>query len=129
MLTGSDGIIRGASGGHSDTAIGSGISVIVAPLFRGRTATVVDRVQTIITPGDTVDVLVTDHGVAVNPKRQDISERLKTKHLPIYTIEQLQEKAEKITGRPEPVQFEKRIVGVVEYRDGTILDVIHQVKD
>jgi citrate lyase subunit alpha/citrate CoA-transferase len=129
VLTGSDGVIRGASGGHSDTAIGSGISIIVAPLFRGRTATVVDQVQTIITPGETVDVLVTDHGVAVNPKRQDIYDRLKTKHLPIYTIEQLQQKAEKITGRPEPVKFEKRVVGVVEYRDGTVLDVIHQVKD
>ncbi len=129
VLTGSDGVIRGASGGHSDTAIGSGISIVVAPLIRGRTATVVDSVDTIITPGETIDVLVTDHGVAVNPKRQDIYDRLKTKHLPIYTIEQLKQKAEKITGVPEPVQFEDKIVGVVEYRDGTIIDVVYQVKD
>ncbi|HDQ14706.1 MAG TPA: citrate lyase subunit alpha [Sediminispirochaeta sp.] len=129
VLTGSDGVIRGASGGHSDTAIGAGISVIVAPLFRGRSATVVDRVNTVITPGETADVLVTDYGVAVNPRRRDIYDRLKTKHLPLYSIEELYQKAEKVTGRPEPVQFEKKIVGVVEYRDGTILDVIHQVKD
>jgi citrate lyase subunit alpha/citrate CoA-transferase len=129
VLTGSDGVIRGASGGHSDTAIGSGISIIVAPLFRGRTATVVDRVDTIITPGETVDVLVTDYGVAVNPRRQDIYDRLKTKHLPIYTIDELQKKAQKVTGIPEPVGYEKKIVGVVEYRDGTILDVIRQVKE
>ncbi|MCF7947967.1 MAG: citrate lyase subunit alpha [Spirochaetia bacterium] len=129
VLTGSDGVIRGASGGHSDTAIGSGISIVVAPLIRGRTATVVDRVDTIITPGETVDVLVTDHGVAVNPKRRDIYDRLKTKHLPLYSIEQLKQKAEKVTGVPEPVQFEDKIVGVVEYRDGTIIDVVYQVKD
>lgn len=129
VLTGSDGVIRGASGGHSDTAIGSGISIVVAPLIRGRTATVVESVDTIITPGETVDVLVTDHGVAVNPKRQDIYDRLKTKHLPLYTIEQLKQKAEKITGVPEPVKFEDKIVGVVEYRDGTIIDVIYQVKE
>ncbi len=129
VLTGSDGVIRGASGGHSDTAIGSGISIVVAPLIRGRTATVVESVDTIITPGETVDVLVTDHGVAVNPKRQDIYDRLKTKHLPIYTIEQLKQKAEKITGIPAPVEFEDKIVGVVEYRDGTIIDVIRQVKE
>ena len=129
VLTGSDGVIRGASGGHSDTAIGSGISIVVAPLIRGRTATVVESVDTIITPGETVDVLVTDHGVAVNPKRQDIYDRLKTKHLPIYSIEQLKKKAEKITGIPEPVEFEDKIVGVVEYRDGTIIDVIRQVKE
>jgi citrate lyase subunit alpha/citrate CoA-transferase len=90
---------------------------------------VVDRVDTIITPGETVDVLVTDHGVAVNPKRRDIYDRLKTKHLPLYSIEQLRQKAEKVTGVPEPVQFEDKIVGVVEYRDGTIIDVVYQVKD
>ncbi len=129
VLTGSDGVIRGASGGHSDTAVGSGISIIVAPLFRGRTATVVERVSTIITPGETVDVLVTDYGVAVNPRRQDIYDRLKTKHLPIYTIDELQKKAQKVTGIPEPVEFEEKIVGVVEYRDGTILDVVRQVKE
>ncbi len=129
VLTGSDGLIRGASGGHSDTAIGSGISVIVAPLVRGRMATVVDSVDTIITPGETIDVLVTDYGVAVNPRRKDIQERLSSRHLPIYTIEELKEKAEKITGGPERVRFEERVVGIVEYRDGSILDVIRQVKD
>lgn len=128
VITGSDGIIRGASGGHSDTAVGSGLSVIVAPLIRGRSATVVDRVQTIITPGETVDVLVTDRGIAVNPKRQDVLARLKETTLPIYTIEELKEKAQRVAGTPESIEFEDKIVALVEYRDGTIIDVIKQVK-
>ncbi|MDV3201248.1 MAG: citrate lyase subunit alpha, partial [Sweet potato little leaf phytoplasma] len=32
----------------------------------------VDRVQTIVTPGNTIDVLVTDLGIAVNPIRTDL---------------------------------------------------------
>lgn len=129
VLTGSDGVIRGASGGHSDTAIGSGISIIVAPLVRGRTASVVDRVDTVVTPGETVDLLVTDYGIAVNERRSDILSKLEKRHLPLYSIEELKKKAEDITGVPEPVAFEDKIVGIVEYRDGSIIDVIQQVKE
>lgn len=128
VITGSDGVIRGASGGHSDTAIGSGLSIIVAPLIRGRTATVVDKVQTIITPGETVDVLVTDRGIAVNPRRKDVFDRLKVTNLPLYSIEDLRDKAQRVAGTPEPIEFEDKIVALVEYRDGTIIDVIRQVK-
>ena len=46
VITGSDGVIRGASGGHSDTAAGAALTVVVAPLVRGRTASVVRRVET-----------------------------------------------------------------------------------
>ena len=129
VITGSDGIIRGASGGHSDTAIGSGLSIIVAPLIRGRTSTVIDSVQTVITPGSTIDVLVTDRGIAVNPRREEIKARLQKAGLPVFSITDLKEKAEKIVGKPEPIQFTKKIVGLVEYRDGTIIDVIRQVKN
>ncbi|MBI9100670.1 MAG: citrate lyase subunit alpha [Spirochaetaceae bacterium] len=128
VITGSDGILRGASGGHSDTAVGSGLSIIVAPLIRGRTSTVVQNVQTIITPGETVDVLVTDRGIAVNPRRKDILTRLKETTLPLYTIEELKEKAQRVAGTPEPIEFEEKIVALVEYRDGTIIDVIKKVK-
>jgi citrate lyase subunit alpha/citrate CoA-transferase len=127
VITGSDGVIRGASGGHSDTAVGSGLSVIVAPLVRGRTPTIVDSVTTIVTPGESVDVLVTDHGLAVNPRRPEVAEKLRAARLPVYGIGELQEKAERLTGKPEPIRFGKKIVGLVEYRDGTILDVIREV--
>lgn len=128
VITGSDGVLRGASGGHSDTACGAGITIIVAPLIRGRSATVVDKVQTIVTPGETIDVLVTDRGIAVNPKRKDILENLKTTTLPIFTIEELRDKAQRVAGTPEKIEFEDKIVALIEYRDGTIIDVVRQVK-
>jgi citrate lyase subunit alpha/citrate CoA-transferase len=44
------------------------------------------------------------------------------------SIEQLKAKANKIVGMPEPIKVEDKIIGVVKYRDGSVIDVIHQVK-
>ena len=128
VLTGSDGVIMGASGGHSDTAIGSGLSVVVAPLIRGRTSTVTEKVLTVITPGESVDVFVSDRGIAINPRRKDLMEHFSNVRLPFSTMEELLEKAERLVGKPDPIEFTDRIVGLVEYRDGTIIDVVRQVK-
>jgi len=128
VITGSDGVIRGASGGHCDTAAGASVAIIVAPLIRGRMPTILDKVNTVITPGHTVDVLVTDQGIAVNPSRQDLLDNLRGSGLPIMSIEELKEKADRIVGKPEPINWEDKIVGVVKYRDGSVIDVIRQVK-
>ncbi len=128
VITGSDGVLRGASGGHCDTAAGSKLSIIVAPLIRGRIPTIVESVNTVITPGETVDVVVTDRGIAVNPLRIDLIEKLSKTNLPLFTIEALKEKAEKITGKPKPIKYGEKIIGLVEYRDGTIIDVIKNIE-
>ena len=128
VMTGADGVVRGASGGHSDTAAGASLAVIVCPLVRGRIASVVDRVQTVVTPGECVDVVVTDYGIAVNPRRTELKEKLKRCGLPIFSIEELRQKALSIVGLPDPLEFTERIVGLIEYRDGTIIDVVRQVK-
>lgn len=129
VMTGSDGVIRGAIGGHQDAATAK-MTIITAPLIRGRIATVVDDVTTVVTPGDSVDVLVTEAGIAVNPKRTDlISAFKKVPSLPVMTIEELQQKAEAIVGKPEKLEFTDRTVAMLEYRDGTIIDTIKQIKD
>ncbi len=128
VITGSDGVLRGASGGHCDTAAGAKLSMIVCPLVRGRIPTIVDNVITTITPGDSIDVVVTDRGIAVNPKRTDLIERLSKTSIPMFTIEELKEKAYKLTGKPKAIEFEDKVVAVVEYRDGSIIDVIRKVK-
>jgi citrate lyase subunit alpha/citrate CoA-transferase len=127
VITGSDGVIRGASGGHCDTAAGASLAIVVAPLVRARTASIVPRVDTIVTPGETVDLVVTDRGTAVNPRRSDVLEALRQARIPTVPIEELAAEAEKITGRPDPVEHTDRVVGIVEYRDGSVIDVIRQV--
>lgn len=128
VLTGSDGVLRGAPGGHPDTAAGSKCCIIVTPLIRGRMATVCEHVVTVTTPGDCVDVLVTDYGIAVNPLRPDLAACLDAAKIPHVTIEELKEKAYSLVGRPDDLEWEDQVVAVLEARDGTILDVIRKIK-
>lgn len=127
VLTGSDGIMLGASGGHSDTAAGAKLAIIVAPLLRGRIPMVVENVTTLITPGENIGVLVTDYGVAVNPNRPDVHDRLKAAGLPMVTIEQLHDLSNKIAGKPRPLEFGDKVVGIVRYRDGSVIDTVREV--
>jgi len=128
VITGSDGVVRGAPGGHVDTAAGSKCSIIVAPLVRSRIPTIKDSVITVTTPGESVDIIVTEVGVAVNPRRQDLLDSLKNSGLPLMTIEELRDEAYKLAGKPQDIEFEDRVVALVEYRDGTLIDVIRKPK-
>lgn len=129
VMTGSDGLIRGASGGHSDTAAGSKLSLILTPLLRGRIPTIVENVNTIITPGESVDIVVTELGIAINPRRQDLVEAFKNLSVPQFTIEELKEKAYAIVGTPDPIVYGDKVVALIEYRDGSLIDVVKNIRD
>ncbi|WP_439425731.1 citrate lyase subunit alpha [Oenococcus alcoholitolerans] len=129
VMTGSDGVIRGAIGGHQDAA-NAKLTIICAPLVRGRIATVVDQLTTIVTPGDSVDVLVTEYGIAINPKRKDLIKSLSAvPGLPIFPIAEFVKKAQSITGKAQALKFKDRIVALIEYRDGTLIDTVREVDD
>lgn len=128
VMTGSDGVLRGASGGHSDTAACAKLTIIVTPLIRGRIPCVVDAVNTIITPGESVDVLVTELGIAINPGREDLLNCFKNIDIPVFTIQELKDKAESVVGVPDKIEYDEKVVGIVEYRDGSIIDVVRKVK-
>ncbi len=129
VITGSDGVMRGASGGHCDVAAAANLTIVVAPLLRSRIPTVVKRVTTCVTPGESIDVLVTDHGIAVNPARPEIRQRLLDAGLKVMDIEALYQRAISISGEPKPIRFTPRVVGVIRYRDGSVIDVVHQVQE
>lgn len=126
VITDSNGVIMGAVGGHQDTAAGAALSVVVAPLLRGRLPMVLDRVHTVCTPGETVDVIVTERGVAVNPRRSDLRDNLQCSGVPLMEIEELRSIAYELAGRPDDIEVSEDIAAVVEYRDGTVIDVIHR---
>jgi citrate lyase subunit alpha / citrate CoA-transferase len=126
VVTGSDGVIMGGSGGHSDAAAGAKLTIVVANLLRGRLPIIVDKVLTVATPGETVDVLVTERGIAVNPLRADLMEKLAGAGLPLKSISELKMMAEKIAGKPQQISMSGKIVAVVEYRDGTVIDIVRQ---
>ncbi len=128
VVVGSDGVITGAQGGHPDTAAGAKCTIVIAPLLQGRIPAICSEVTTVTTPGESIDVVITDYGIAINPRRQDLIEAMKGVDLPFKTIEELRDIAYSIVGEPEKVKFGDRVVGIIEARDGTIMDVVRQIK-
>ncbi len=127
--TDSNGYIMGGSGGHSDTAAGAKLSMIIAPMFRARLPIVTDKVTCISTPGKDIDVLVTQGGIAVNPQRKELTARLKEAGLPIVDIRQLKEKTEAITGKPQRIAQGDRVVAQVIGRNGDLQDNIYNIPE
>jgi len=128
VTTDSLGNLIGGSGGHADIAYGAGVTIIVSPLIKSRIPIIKDRVLTVTTPGSDIDILVTERGIAVNPKREDLLESLKNSGLPVFEIKELYEMAHRITGVPKAIELSNEIVGYVEYRDGTYIDCLYKVK-
>lgn len=125
--TDSSGRIIGGSGGHSDVAEEAKLTVITAPLSRKRLTTVKDRVTCISTPGSNVDLFVTQAGIAVNPLRRDLEEKLRAARLPVVPIRELKEMSESLNGVAEAPRFTEKEVARVYSRRGEILDRIYQI--
>ena len=128
VTTGADGVIMGGSGGHADAAAGAKLALVTTRLNAGGFAKVVEHVTTLTTPGETVDVLVTEEGVAVNPRRNDLPDRLHAAGIRVVPIEQLRHIANGRVDKPRAVPATGRIAAVVEYRDGTVIDVVRAVQ-
>lgn len=126
--TEADGALLHGIGGHQDTASGAKLTIITTPLLRGRIPCVVDDVLTVTTPGEVVDAIVTEFGVAINPKRTDLIDAArKAGNVPLVDMDDLVKRAAAMSGPMEPVATTDRIIGVVEWRDGTVLDVVRQL--
>lgn len=131
ILTGSSGEMMGGLGGGPDVAAGAAVSIVTLPIIRGRTPSVVKKVFTLCTPGETVAAVVTEAGIALNPKHRnyrELKEDLDQTSLKLVTIEELQQLAESMTGVPKPIETTDRVACIVEYRDGTVIDVIREIK-
>ncbi|AIO18762.1 Citrate lyase alpha chain [Candidatus Izimaplasma bacterium HR1] len=126
VTTDSHQTLIGGSGGHSDTASEAKLTVIVSPLIKGRIPIIRDRVTTITTLGKNVDCFVTERGIAINPKRTDILEKLKNTRLNIIAIEDLANKAYSYTGIPKESTNHQTKIGVVEDRTYDIIDNIYK---
>jgi len=130
VTTGSSGLILGGSGGHADTAAGARLALVTTRLASSAGPKVVERVTCLTTPGETIDAVVTEAGVAVNPRRADLAERLATAGIDVLDIKTLQARARSLApegGAPRTLRDDARVVAVVEYRDGRVSDVIRQV--
>ena len=117
----------GGSGGHSDTAYESKLTIITTNLVKSRIPAIRKHIQTVSTPGTSIDIIVTERGIAINPKRQDLISKLKASKLNILTIHDLYQMSMDIAGKPLEHIHDEKIVGVIRYRDGSIIDTIYKV--
>ncbi|PKP48248.1 MAG: citrate lyase subunit alpha [Bacteroidetes bacterium HGW-Bacteroidetes-1] len=126
VVTHSDGVLLHGIGGWQNCLF-SKCTILPIPLFRDRIPVIRDEVTTICGPGELIDVIVTERGIAINPLRKDLIEKLKNTSLPIKTIQQLKEEAEAICGVPEKPKFTDKPVAVIKWVDGTIIDTVWQL--
>jgi citrate lyase subunit alpha/citrate CoA-transferase len=124
--THSDGRLLHGIGGHQDTAAAAKLTIITCPIFRKDNPIVRENVTTVTTPGDVIDAIVTNEGIAINPKRKDIIKKCEGK-IDIVAIEDLKDEAYAKTGYPNKLEFTNKIVGITKWFDGTVLDLIWKV--
>lgn len=132
VTTKANGRLMGGSGGHSDTAVGAKLAIVTTRLNAGPNPKVVENVRTVTTPGATIDAVVTEAGVAVNPRRRDPLDRLERagiKTLPIATLHDLSAEAALRAGTASIVaNHDSRVVAMQQYRDGSFIDVLREVR-
>jgi citrate lyase subunit alpha / citrate CoA-transferase len=127
VVTHSDGRLLHGIGGWQNCLF-SRCSILAVPSFRDRIPVIVDEVTTLTGPGEMVDVVVTERGIAINPLRTDLLGAVKGSKLPVRPIHDIKTEVEKICGgKPNRPKLGDRPVAVVKWVDGTVLDTIWQV--
>jgi citrate lyase subunit alpha/citrate CoA-transferase len=127
--THSDGVLLHGIGGWQN-CLYADCSILAVPSFRDRIPVILDEVTTLSGPGELIDVIVTERGIAINPHREDLLDRVRGSGLPVRPIEQIKEEVEAIMGgKPEPARLTDKPVAVVKWTDGTVLDTVWQVEE
>lgn len=127
VVTHSDGYLLHGIGGWQNCLFSKTV-ILPVPLFRDRIPVIVDEVTTLCGPGELIDVVVTERGIAINPRRADLLEAVKGSGLPVKSIQELKVMADEICGVPEKPVFDDQIIALIKWVDGTVLDVVRKVK-
>ena len=129
VVTHSDGRLMHGIGGWQN-CLASKCTIIAVPSFRDRIPVIVDEVTTLCGPGELIDVIVTERGIAINPRRRDLLDALRGSGLPIRPLGEIKEEVERVCGgRPRRPKHGDRAVAVVKWVDGTVLDTVWQVRE
>jgi len=128
VVTHSDGRLLHGIGGWQNCLFAK-CTILALPSFRDRIPVIVDEVTTLTGPGELIDVVVTERGIAINPRRRDLIDATKNSKLPIKTIAQIQKEVFDLCGgRPQKPRLTGNPVAVVKWVDGTVLDTVWQVE-
>jgi citrate lyase subunit alpha/citrate CoA-transferase len=128
VVTHSDGRLLHGIGGWQN-CLSAGCTILAVPSFRDRIPVILDRVTTLTGPGELIDVVVTERGIAVNPRRTDLLDALRGSDLPLRRIDDIQDEVQRLCGGP-PARpaFTDQAVAVVKWVDGTLLDTVFRAR-
>ena len=129
VVTHSDGRMLHGIGGWQNCLF-SKCTILPIPSFRKKIPIIVDNVTTLVGPGELIDVVATERGIAINPLRKDLIKTTKNSGLPIRPIEEIKEEVDDLIGGP-PVKPElmDEVISVGKWVDGTVIDSIFKIKD
>ncbi len=129
VVTHSDGYLLHGIGGWQN-ALFAKTTILAIPSFRERIPVIVDEVTTLVGPGKLIDVIVTERGIAINPKRKDLLKAVKKSTLPIRTIKEIYAEVNEICGgKPDkPKVNKKQPIAIIKWVDGTVIDSVFQVE-
>ena len=128
VVTHSDGRLLHGIGGWQNCLF-SKCTILPIPSFRNRMPVVVDEVTTLCGPGELIDVVVTERGIAINPLRTDLAEKMKGSRLPIVDIRELKADIEDICGgKPHPPVTGDKVVAAIKWVDGTVIDCVRKIE-
>lgn len=127
VVTHSDGLLLHGIGGWQNCLF-SGCTILAIPSFRNRIPIIVDEVTTVCGPGELVDVVVTERGIAINPSRKDLITATRKSRLPIRDIHEIKSEVDELCGGPpEKPRVTNDVIGVVKWVDGTVLDSVYRI--
>jgi citrate lyase subunit alpha / citrate CoA-transferase len=126
VVTHSDGYLLHGIGGWQNCLFSKTV-ILPIPLFRDRIPVIKEKVTTLCGPGELIDVIVTERGIAVNPLRKDLLEKLKDSDLPIKSLQELYDEAIKICGKPQEPRIGEKVIAGIKWVDGTLIDVVREV--
>jgi citrate lyase subunit alpha/citrate CoA-transferase len=128
VATHSDGILQHGLGGWSNCLF-SKCTILALPSFRDRIPVLLDDVTTICGPGELIDVIVTERGIAINPRRRDLLDAVKGSGLPVRPIAEIKAEVERICGgKPEKPKYGEKFVAAIKWVDGTVIDALREVR-
>ncbi len=128
VVTHSDGFLLHGIGGWQN-ALFAKTTILAVPSFRDRIPVIVDEVTTLVGPSELIDVVITERGVAINPRRKDLLKALKNSTLPIRPIKEIYEEVTGICGKPQKPKVNKeKPVAIIKWVDGTVIDTVYQVE-
>jgi citrate lyase subunit alpha / citrate CoA-transferase len=127
VVTHSDGRLLHGIGGWQNCLF-SNCTILAVPSVRDRMPVILDQVTTMVGPGELIDVIATERGLCINPRRADLIDAARDTEVPIVEIHELKSQIDRLCGgaMAKP-KLGSEFVAAIRWVDGTVIDGVRRV--